>query len=652
MILYAPTRMRVATDSADSRNLVSPHSSTATDGSDETVTAQVNPIRRHDRRVVGWALVLALGTILLYAPALQNGFVNYDDPDYVTHNAHVLRGTTWANVKWAFGTDNPAANWHPVTWISHMLDVQFFGLNPFFHHLNNVLFQAVDVVLLFLILVRGTGYALRSAAVAALFAVHPLNVESVAWVTERKTVLCMLFFLLTVWAYGWYARKPGVARYSAVFGLFALALMSKLMVVTLPVGLLLLDYWPLRRLPALHRSLPARPFLSSFARLVVEKVPLLVLSAAASLITLRLHRREGALVSSMPLIWRLKNAIYCYGVYLGKLVWPSRLAPFYPHPENTLAWWKVIAAGFLLVVTSAIVWHFREKRYLVMGWLWYLGTMLPMIGLVQSGRQGMAGRFIYIPMIGLLIAGVWLFAEWASRRHLRWELLATFFVLLVLPYAYVTHTQIGYWHDSLTLFAHTLEVTENNGVAENNMGAALMERGELDLAFPHFEAAVRLIPDLGFAHYNLGVLLQRRGQTDQAIGEYRTAIARSSDSVEAAQAHNNLGVLYLASKDYRAALPELNAAINANPNEQNSYIGRGMIEFESADYAHAASDFARAAAISPSPMACFWLGRAQEETGDDARAENAYAAALQLAPGMTAAQARLQVLRARHRKAQ
>jgi protein O-mannosyl-transferase len=602
------------------------------------------------RLVLCLAILLAVGNIVLYAPALQNGFVNFDDPDYVTRNAHVLQGVTWENLRWAFGTDNPAANWHPLTWISHMLNVQLYGTNPVGHHFTNVFLQTLDVLILFLLLERATGYPFRSAAVAALFALHPLNVESVAWVTELKTVLCMFFFLLTIGAYGWYVRKPSVARYLCVLSLFALALMSKLMVVALPVGLLPLDDWPLRRLPSLDTSSERREFQRAFLWLIVEKVPLLLLAAAASLITLRLHRKEGTLAASMPFVWRLKNAIYCYAVYLGKLVWPSRLAVFYPHPQNSLAWWKVIAALLILVSISAIIWRFSEKRYLLVGWLWFLGTMVPMIGIVQSGRQGMAGRFMYIPMLGLLVAVVWLLGEWASRLRLQQGIVAALFLVLISPYVYLTRKQIAYWQDSLTLFMYTLESTDSNGVAENNMGAVLMEKGQVQLAGKHFESAVRFAPDLASAHYNFGVFLQGQGHAEQAAGEYRLAVALSADPAEAAQAHNNLGILFLMSKNYTAALPELNAAIAANPNEQNSFLGRGMIEMESWNYSAAVADFARAAAISPSPMASFWLGKALESNGDNARAEQAYATALQLAPGMAEARARLEALQTKPRE--
>ncbi len=601
---------------------------------------------QRDRRLVFlMAVLLAIGTGALYAPALRNGFVNYDDPDYVTRNSHVLQGLTWPNIVWAFGTNNPAANWHPLTWISHMLDVQWYGTSAAGHHLTNVLLYALDVGILFLVLEWMTGFVLRSAAVAALFALHPLIVESVAWVAERKAVLCLLFLLLDLCAYAWYTRRPGAARYLAVVLFFALALMAKIMVISLPLALLLLDYWPLQRFSA-DASAP-RKFSQTLFTLVAEKIPLLLLAAAAGAMTLYMHGKEGALTAAMPLSWRLKNVIYSYLAYVGKAIWPTRLAVFYPHPENSLPWWKVIAAGVLLLGISGIVWRLRARRYLTAGWLWYLGTLFPMIGLVQSGRQGMGDRYMCIPLLGLLVAAVWLSAEWAVHLRIRESLTLGAFVILVLPYVYLTHQQIGYWRDSYTLFGHALQVTQNNGIAENNFGSALMEMGQQQMAAPHFEAAVRLIPELASAHYNLGVVLQTQNRAEEAARQYQLAISSSVDPIEAAQAHNNLGIMYLQANDSAHAMSELGAAIDLNPNEMNSYIGRGMIELKSWNLDGAIADFSRATEIAPSPLACYWLGRALETKGDSRGAANAYAAALQMSPGMTDARTRLAALQAK-----
>ena len=578
---------------------------------------------------------------------MRNGFVNVDDPDYVTRNPHVLAGLTWAGIRWALGSSYPSSNWHPLTWISHLADVQLYGRNPAGHHFTSVLLQVLGVVLLFLLMERATGRALRSAAVAALFAVEPLNVEAVAWISERKSVLCVLLFLLATGAYGWYAKKPSVGRYLWVVLFFALGITAKVMVIPFPFALLLLDYWPLARLPGRDAEGVPRPFFAALRRLAIEKIPLFVMAAAGGAVTVYVHSREHALTSSMPFSWRFKNAIFSYIAYLGKAIWPVGLAPFYPHPENTLAWTIVALAGLGLVGISVVVWRFRERKYLLVGWLWYLGTMVPMIGFIQTGRQGMADRFMHIPMMGLLFALVWLIGDLAIEKHWQKEIAIALFLVVLAPLAAVTIKQIGYWHDSYTLFAHTLEVTKNNGFAENDFAVALMERGEPELAAPHFVAAVRLSPDLASPHYNLAVLLQKQNRVDDAEHEYRAALALSSDRAEIVQSHNNLGILYLGESKYSAAMAELSAAIAMDPREQNSYIGRGTVEMQTMNTDAAISDFRKAAQIAPSPLALYWLGRALESKGENQQAVSAYAAALQLAPAMAEARARLTALGAR-----
>jgi protein O-mannosyl-transferase len=610
----------------------------------ETIAAKHDESIMRSKHMVGvLGLLLVLLTSALYAPALKNGFVNFDDPDYVTRNGAVLHGVSWQNVVWAFSTDNPAANWHPLTWISHMVDVQWYGRSPTGHHFTNVLLFVVDVLLLFLFLERATGAALRSAAVAALFAVHPLNVESVAWIAERKSVLSIFFMLLALLAYVWYARRPGIGQYAVVFVLFALALMAKVMVLTLPFGLLLLDYWPLQRFGgALEQGKPA---VSKIRGLLVEKVPLFILSCAAAWMTVHVHKREGALSAALPFAWRVKNCVYSYLAYLGKIVWPTRLAVFYPHPENTLGWGKVAVAGVILIGITVAVFKFRHKKYLPVGWLWYLGMLFPMAGLVQSGRQGMADRYVCLSLIGLFIALVWLAGDWAAGLKLQPSVVAGAFLVLLCSHGYATYRQIGYWRNSETLFAHTLDVTSNNGLAENNYGMTLMENGEAAEALPHLEAAVRLIPGLASAHYNLGIALQKQNRGEAAARQYKLAVMNSVDRSEIAQAHNNLGALYLEAKDFGAAKAEFSAAIALNPEEANSYLGRGLIEQQGWDFDAAVADFSKAAAIAPSPIAFYWQGRALESKGEADRAADAYQRALRLAPEMNEARTRLAVLR-------
>ncbi|MGH9741199.1 MAG: hypothetical protein ACRD51_02480, partial [Candidatus Acidiferrum sp.] len=471
-------------------------------------TASATPAQAAHWRIIAFlAVMLALGTAAVYSSAMRNSFVNLDDPDYVTHNPYVLGGLSWADLRWAVGSNYPSSNWHPLTWISHMADVQLYGTNPAGHHLTSVLLHILDVVLLFLLIEWATGLTLRSAAVAALFAVQPLNVETVAWISERKSVLCVLFFLLAIIAYGWYVKNRSVRRYLCVAILFALGITAKVMVIPFPFALLLLDYWPLGRLPGKDAEGKPRPFFVAFRALVIEKIPLFLMAAAGGAITVYVHSREHALTEAMPFNWRFKNAIFSYLAYLGKAVWPARLAPFYPHPENTLRWITVILAGLALAGITALVWRYRRRKYLVMGWLWYLGTMFPMIGFVQTGRQGMADRFMHIPMMGLLVAVVWLIADLAQELHWQKEIPVAIFLLAAAPFTAVTIKQIGYWHDSYTLFAHTLDVTRHNGMAENNFGVALAARGEPDLAAQHFAAAVKYSPDLASGHYNLAIYL-------------------------------------------------------------------------------------------------------------------------------------------------
>jgi len=581
------------------------------------------------------AFLLFLATLVLYYPTLQNGFVNFDDTEYVTSNAHVLQGPTLHNLAWAL-TAATAANWHPLTWISHMLDVKLFGLNPAGHHGQSVFWHAVDVVLLFLLLTRATGLVGRSAIVAGLFAVHPLNVESVAWVSERKTVLSTFFLLLALGAYGWYARKPQVRTYLLVALCFALGLMSKPMVITLPFMLLLLDFWPLERFPA-----------TPVSKLVLEKVPLLVLVAASAILTVYAQRAGGAVgrVELLPLAVRLKNAIFAFPVYIEKAFWPSGLAVFYPHPEGSLALWKVLLAAVMLATISALAWRFRERRYLPVGWMWFLGTMIPMIGIVQVGRQAWADRYAYIPLWGLFVIVVWLLSDAAARTGL--SRMARVAVALAVLFGYFAsaRVQIRCWRNSYTLFAQAIQATGPNGIAEGNLGSALMEMGRPDLALPHLERAIELIPTLGTAHYNLGTLLQHRNDLVGAEREYRLALKYASDEREAAQTHNNLGVLFTQSGRRDDAVAEYTEALRLNPNEQNSLIGRGLIEEEERKLDAALQDFTRAAEVGPSPIALYWQGYVLENEGRVSDATTAYQNALKLAPDFKDAQARLENLR-------
>ena len=396
---------------------------------------------RTSRRSWIFALILVVATIALYYPVSHHPFVNYDDDAYVTENVHVQSGLTWDTVQWAFTTFE-SANWHPLTWISHALDYQMFQLDPGGHHETNVVLHVVNVLLLFWVLLRATESVGPSLMVAALFALHPVNVESVAWISERKNLLSMLFFLLALGAYRWYAREPRVTRYAAVAALFALGIMAKPQVITFPFVLLLWDYWPLRRMFAGSQEassggqLAAMPG-KSLSWLILEKLPLFAICAASAAITLKAQRAAGAMsgINWHPFSVRLENAILSYVRYVGEAFWPSSLSLYYPHPGNSLVLWQVIAAVAILLAVTSLVVAGRRRRYLLVGWFWFLGTLVPMIGLVQVGNQGRADRYAYLSFIGLFIMVCWGVAEWAKQRHISSAKLAAVSVVVLLALA-------------------------------------------------------------------------------------------------------------------------------------------------------------------------------------------------------------------------
>ncbi len=590
-------------------------------------------------------LFLFLGTLVLYAPVIHNSFVNFDDDTYIVANGHVRAGLRWATVKWSFTTFEEG-NWDPVTWLSHALDCEWFGLHAGGHHFVSAWLHAMNVAVLFLVLQSATGWLWRSAMVAALFGVHPVNVESVAWAAERKNVLSMLFFLLALLAYGWYARQPQVRRYNVVFLLFLLGLMSKPQVITLPFLLLLWDYWPLQRMNAQFSRGAVGNFdgRARFGRLVLEKVPLFLLAAGSAVVTVMAQRAAHALRTSsdFSLLNRIETALTSYWRYVRLAIWPSRLAVLYPHRTDLFPLWQVIAATLALVIATAIVvWQRAQRPYLIVGWLWFLGSMLPMIGLVQVGRHAMADRFAYIPYIGPFVMVVWAVAEWAQARKISVAWLGVAGVAIVFALSVVTHRQIGYWRNSYTLFEHTIEVTVANPIAEGNLASALIEMQRPDLAVPHLERAIQLMPAFSTAHYDLGVVLHRRGDLEPALRQYQLALKYELDEREAAQTHNNLGVLLNQLGRRDEAIAEFTQAIAINPDEQNSLLGRGTIEYDEGKLDAALQDFMTAAHVVPSPLAFYWQGRVLEDKGRYPAAAEAYRAALNLVPDFGDAKERL-----------
>jgi len=532
------------------------------------------------------ALALAVATLAVYAPVLRHGFVDYDDDEYVFRNAHVRAGLTAEGIVWAF-TSVESANWHPLTWLSHMLDCELFGLRPAGHHATNLVLHTLNVVLLFLTLARLTGGLWPSAAVAALFALHPLNVETVAWVAERKSLLSALFSILAVAAHGWYARRPRPSRYAAVVAATALALLSKPMAVTLPFALLLLDFWPLGRMRR-----------GTIGRLVVEKLPLLALAALASAITFEAHLKGGSVVAveAIPPAARAANAIVSYAAYIGKLVWPARLGVFYPHRESSIPTAQVVAtAAALVVVTAAALRAARRAPYLPVGWLWYVGTLLPVIGIVQVGTQAMADRYMYVPAIGLFIALSWGAAALAAGRPASRGLMVAAAVVLV-ALAARTSVQLRAWRDSASLFSATIAAVPDSWVAHYNLGNALMAAGRTAEAEAEFSETVRLRPRFARGHNNLGDALDALGRHDRAITAYREALRVNPDLAEA---HNNLGTSLAAMGRFQEAEAPLREALKRQPGFVEAWLNLGIVLRRLGRLAESGDALSRAVLLRP-----------------------------------------------------
>jgi tetratricopeptide (TPR) repeat protein len=660
-------------------------------------------------------LFLALATLVVFLPVARQGFVNYDDSDYVTENAHVQSGLTWANVVWAFTTGH-ASNWHPLTWLSHMLDCQLFGVRAGPQHLVSVGFHIANALLLLLLLRRMTGALWRSVLVAALFALHPLHVESVAWASERKDVLSAFFFLLTLGAYVRYVegrrargKEPGqetereksdIQRpkserspnsevrtpklsggrperqtgnpdaasrflllpapifYVAALLFFALGLMSKPMLVTLPCVLLLLDYWPLRRFEL--SSFNPQP--STIPRLVAEKAPFFLLAAASSVITFIVQRKGGAVSTSLPVGERIANALVSYVRYIGKLFWPVDLSILYPHPGRWPAWQVIASTALLLAIFVAVLRLARGRPYLAVGWLWFCGTLVPAIGLIQVGIQSMADRYTYLPLIGLFIMLVWWMNELVPERPWRGQALAIASVSLLAACALLTVRQIQFWRDSEALFGHAVKVTRNNYLAYNNLGFYLSGQGrpveamenyrqslkinpayddalnnlgyalagqkKYSEAIPLYEAALRIRPNQAEVHNNLGNALSEVGKIDEAIQHYLVALAQKPDH---ADAHNNLGIALAMKGKLDEAIPHFQAAIRAKPGYASAHSNLGNALAAQHKLDEAIKEYKEALRLKPEDaQAHNNLGNALAVQGKAAEATEHYREALRL----------------------
>jgi tetratricopeptide (TPR) repeat protein len=607
--------------------------------------AGIRPMdRRRKRFTVLWCLLLVIGTSAIYCSLAHHPFVDFDDQYYVTQNEHVQAGLTWKTFLWSFNIGY-AQNWHPLTWLSHALDCRLYGLNSPGHHLTNLLLHVLNVVILFLLLLRVTDAIGRSVLVAALFALHPLNVESVAWVAERKNVLSTLFFLLALGAYGWYARRPNLKRYAALAVLFVLGLASKPMVITLPFVLLLLDFWPLKRIEGWDqpsppnrqtrkkkekqslKSLVLEPDVSytqeSFSQLILEKLPLLAFCVASAVLTIVAERTVAIqTLERFPLGVRLQDAVYAYAMYLWKAFWPTRLAVYYPHPGNNLAAWQVAVAALFLSTVSLLVWRQRfTRRYLVTGWLWYLGTLVPVIGFVQVGDQAMADRYAYIPLIGIFVMSVWCAADWADKKQiaLRWQMITAAIVLAAL--SFLTARQIGYWRSEYDLWSHDLEVVPDNALGISNLGDALNKTGHPEEALPFLQKSAELLPADPIRHGNLAVGLVQSDRLEAAIPEYETAISLTSDFEMQSHFYESLAAVYDALEDYGKVRKSYQQALRVTPQR-----GEQITQWLS-----------QSVATQPSAPRYVQLGILLQETGKLPEARAAYERALKMEPTLVEA---------------
>lgn len=567
-------------------------------------------------------LFLVVITFIVFFQLSGYDFVNFDDDLYITKNPRVQAGLTAKNVVWALSSTD-LANWHPLTWLSHMLVVQLFGMNPGFHHLTNLFFHIANVLLIFLIFNKVTGAPWRSFCLAVLFALHPLNVESVAWVSERKGVLSTFFWVLTMWSYIRYVERPGLDRYLLVLLFFILGLMAKPMIVTLPFVLLLIDFWPLKRFKFVtsgsifnfHASsrtrnvegmiqtentsdydscLASQPSL----RPVFEKIPLFVLSAVSCAVTYLVQHSAGAVRSLevIPLKSRIANALVSYVTYIGETVYPQSLAVFYPYPAM-IPWWKVFGACLVLMSVSYLSWKSLSKYpYILVGWLWYLGTLLPVIGLVQVGSQAFADRYAYVPVIGLFIIIVWgateLMESWNYRRIVI-SLVATGVMVIL---SIITIKQVSYWKNSYKLFKHALEITSNNALAHNNFGNALVEQNKDEEAGRHYAEALRINPYYADAHYNLGRLLGTQEKYDEAINHYYAALKTNP---RFKKAHYNLGNALAKAGRVAEAMRHFTETIRIDHSYAEAYNNLGVVLAKVGKLKEATSCFRRAIRINP-----------------------------------------------------
>jgi tetratricopeptide (TPR) repeat protein len=614
------------------------------------------------------AVGLAAAVLLVYGQTGRFDFIHsYDDSEYVVENPHIRQGITLRGIGWAFTTFY-AANWHPAAWLSHMLDVDLFGLDAGRHHLTSVFLHLVNTLLLFYLLQRMTAATWRSAAVAALFALHPLHVESVAMVAERKDVLSTFFALLALHSYTVYAFGGPRRWYGLALVCFCLGLLAKPMVVSLPFVFLLLDFWPLQRWrPTAKAAVPATTRRADLSSLVVEKIPFFLLAAASGVVTVLAQHGQGATDSMAiyPFFHRLANASVSVVAYLVKTVWPYPLIVFYPYRATIPAWQWLGSAGLLAAATVAATYYSRNRQYLISGWLWYLGTLVPVIGIVQVGAQAMADRYTYIPLVGIFIMAVWGLHEATLRLRVPKAAVASGAAAILLMLGILSWNQTGYWSDSVRLFEHAAKNSTGNWVAHNNLGSALARRGQTESARVHYQTALEIAPAYADARYNLAVTLSGLGQNGEAIRQYRQVVAMAPDHAgalnnlcgelvaagkiqtgttycrkaiainpEFAHPHSNLAVAMNAAGRTPEAIDHYRQALKLDPENPDAHLALGKLLAENERASEALKHFHNALRLAPdNEPYCRQAADTLMRSGQDDAAAEFYAAALRLKPG-------------------
>jgi len=551
-------------------------------------------------------LFLIVSTLAVYWQVTDHDFINYDDDVFVTENPYVKAGITKKGFIWALTTFYEG-NWHPLTWLSHMLDCQLYGLKAGMHHLTNLLFHIANTLLLFLLLNRMTGNLWRSAFVAALFALHPIHVESVAWVGERKDVLSTLFWMLTMWAYVRYSERAVVIWYLLVLIFFALGLLAKPMLVTLPFVLLLMDCWPIGRLrlDLLGKKNRTKSQKISNSWLIYEKLPLFAMAGTVSVVTYIAAQKAGVVASlgALSLEMRIGNAIVCYIKYIRQMFWPNGLAVFYPHP-GAVPIWQVAGAGLILTCLSIIfVRKIRTRPYLTVGWLWYLGSLVPVIGLVQGGEQAMADRYTYIPLIGLFIMIVWGVSDLLQKCRYHKFVLGMSMSLLLSVLIVCTWLQVRHWKEDFSLFTHALAVTDKNHSALNNLGRAFEEKGDLIGAIRQYSKSLLIKPYDPETHNNLGVALSKQGHYQSAIRHYSEALRLRP---KGAETHNNMGNALAGTGRLQAAVSHYSEALRLRPDYADAYNNMGIALAMGGLFDDAIEHFRKALNINPDDARVRW----------------------------------------------